>query len=116
MKPYLASLINAIALVTLGLYGYFVSESPSATAFIPVGIGTILLVLNPSFKKENKVTAHIAVLLTFIILLGLVMPLRGAISRGDSGALIRVIVMMATTLWALATFIKSFIDVRRSKV
>lgn len=116
MKPYIASLINALTLIFLGLLGYFLSVTPSFTAFIPVIIGGVLLILNPAFKKENKIVAHIAVLLTFIILLGLVMPLKGAIQRMDIPALIRVVVMLFTTVWALITFVKSFKDARRKAV
>lgn len=114
MKPYLTSLVNALVLIGFGLWGYFASANPSGTAFIPVGIGVLLLVLNPFFKKGNKVIAHIAVLLTLVALLGLTMPLKGSIERGDAAGLIRVIVMLTFTLVALITFIKSFIIARRT--
>ncbi len=114
MKPYFASLINAIILITFGLWGYFSAETPSATAFIPVGIGAVLLIITPSFKKENKVIAHIAVTLTIVVLLGLIMPLKGSIHRGDNLGLIRVLVMMATSIFALTTFVKSFINARKN--
>lgn len=114
MKPYLASLVNGIVLIGFGLWGYFASLNPSGTAFIPVGIGVLLLIINPFFKRGNKAVAHIAVLLTFVVLLGLVMPLKGSIERGDNAGLIRVIVMLTFTLVALITFIKSFIDARRN--
>ncbi len=113
MKPYISSLINAILLIALGAWGYFSSPSPSLTALLPVAFGTIIIVLNPGLKKENKAIAHVVVLLTFIILLGLFMPLKGALSREDAYAVARVSIMLAATLWAMVTFIKSFIDARR---
>ncbi len=53
MKAHIASLINAVALISLSLWGYFSSDTPSPTALIPTGIGVILLVLNNGVKKVN---------------------------------------------------------------
>jgi hypothetical protein len=114
MKAHTASLINAIILVGFGLWAYLGSDSPSTTALIPVGIGAVLLALYPGVKKENKIAAHIAVLLTLLILGGLVKPLLGALDRNWL-AIARVLVMMISTVAALIFFIKSFIDVRRAR-
>ena len=108
------SLMNALILIGFGLWGYFGSADPSKTALIPVGFGAVLLVLNPGLRKYNKVIAHIVVGLTLLILIGLVMPLRGALGRSDGMAIFRVVAMMAATGVALVVFIKSFIDARRS--
>ena len=78
MKASLSSLLNAIILISMGLWGYFESESKAITALIPVIIGTILLLVNKGVKNENKALAHVAVLLTFLIMFGLVKPLLGA--------------------------------------
>lgn len=115
MKPHIASLINALLLVSLSLWGYLSSDSPSMTALIPTVIGVILLLCNPGIKSENKVIAHIAVLLTLLILLGLGKPLMGAIGRSDTMAIIRVSVMLLSTLFALVTFIQSFIQARKNR-
>ena len=116
MKPYLASLINAILLIILGLWAYFGSDSPSFTALIPVIAGVILLLLNSGIRKENKTIAHIAVVITLLVLIGLIKPLTGALGREDTLALTRVIVMILSTLLALIIFIKSFIDARKNRV
>ena len=115
MKAHIASLINGIILVVLGAWGYFGSDTPSMTALIPVIFGVLILAMNPGVKKENKVIAHVAVLLTLVILLGLVMPLRGAMARGDSMAVARVAVMMLSTLMAMVFFIRSFIAARKAR-
>jgi hypothetical protein len=115
MKPYLASLINAILLVALGGWAYLSSEDPSPTALIPVVTGIILLVLNPGVRKENKIQAHIAVVLTLLILIGLIRPLTGAIDRGDTLAIVRVGIMLLSTVFAMIFFIKGFIDARRRR-
>ncbi|MCC9599335.1 hypothetical protein LOC67_02095 [Stieleria sp. JC731] len=109
------SLLNAIVLIVLGLWGYLGSETPSMTALIPVVFGGILVACNPGVRSKNKAVAHLAVLATLLILLGLVMPLKGAIGRSDTLAIVRVVIMMATTAWALYAFIQSFIEVRKQK-
>ena len=110
-----SSLINSIILILLGGFGYVQSSSPSPTALIPVAGGISLLLMYPGVKSQNKIIAHIAVLVTFIMLLGLFMPLMGSIGRGDTNAVIRVAVMLLFTTQALFFFIKSFIDARKSK-
>ena len=115
MKPYIASFINALILISFGLWAYFTSENPSMTALIPVIIGGILLVMVPGVKKEAKIPAHVAVLLTLIVLLGLIMPLMGALDRGSTIGIIRVAVMIFSTALALVTFIRSFIEVRKKR-
>ena len=115
MKAHVASLINAVVLIGFGLWGYLGSETPSKTALIPVVFGAVLLSLYKGVKKENKIVAHLAVLLTLLILGGLVKPVTAAIGREDGMAIMRVSVMLITTVVALVAFIKSFIDVRRAR-
>ena len=115
MKAHVASLINSVFLIGFGLWGYLGSDTPSKTALIPVGFGAVLLLLYTDVKKENKIVAHIAVLLTLLVLGGLVKPLTAAIGREDGMATMRVSVMIASTLVALVFFIKSFVDVRRAR-
>ena len=115
MKAHTTSLVNAIALISMGTWGYVDSESKAVTALIPVVIGIILLVVNNGVKKENKIIAHIAVLLTFIVLVGLIMPLKGSIERNNSMGIIRVLVMLITSTLALISFIQSFIRARKER-
>ena len=115
MKPYTANFINSIVLIVLGLWGYFGSESPSMTALIPVIAGLILLVLTIWFKKGNRAIAHVAVTLTLIILIALFKPLFGSISRNNTAAIIRISVMILTSLFSMVIFVKSFIDARIKK-
>ena len=84
MKPHKISLIHAIALVALGSFGAMSSES--MTAWIPAVFGVLLLACNRGVKNENKVLAHVAVLLTLLIVIGLVKPLQGALGREDMAA------------------------------
>lgn len=115
MKPYQASFVNAIALITMSSWAYFSSNTPSTTALIPAFIGIILLVLNPNVKRESKIPAHIAVVLTLVILIGLIKPLIGAIESSNSISIARVVIMLATTIIALIAFIRSFINIRKQR-
>jgi len=114
-KPYQISAINAVSLIALGSYGYIQSDSPSMTALIPVIFGVLLLLMNGGIKSENKLIAHIAVTLTLVILFGLAMPLLGAIGRSDTYAILRVSVMVITTVISMVFFVKSFIEARKNK-
>tara|TARA_B100000780_G_scaffold102684_1_gene71831 strand:+ start:1276 stop:1632 length:357 start_codon:yes stop_codon:yes gene_type:complete len=115
MKAYISSLINAISLLVMSSWGYLSSDTPSVTALIPAGIGVILILCNYGVKKENKIIAHVAVLLTLIILFGLIKPLIGAFERVDINAILRVVIMIITTIFALVVFVKSFIEARKKR-
>jgi len=99
----------------MSLWGYLTSESPSVTALIPTVIGLILLLCYSGVKKENKIIAHVAVLLTLIILVALIKPLTGAIDRADNLAIARVLIMIFTTIFAMVKFIQSFIEARKNR-
>tara|TARA_B100001059_G_scaffold97759_1_gene97181 strand:- start:15990 stop:16340 length:351 start_codon:yes stop_codon:yes gene_type:complete len=115
MKANTVSLINSIVLISMGLWGYFESDSRPITALIPVIIGVILLLINSGVKKENKIAAHVAVLLTLLIIIGLVKPFLGTLGRGNIAGILRVSVMIITSLWAMIIFVQSFISARKSK-
>jgi len=115
MNAHIASLINAALLVALGAYGYFSSDTPSVTALIPVIVGVVLLLCSPGVKSGNKIIAHVAVLLTLLILFGLIKPLLGAIGREDIGAIIRVGIMLVSTVVGMVYFVRNFIANKRLK-
>ena len=115
MPPFKANLVNGIVLIALGLWGYLSSDTPSTTALIPVAVGVLFLIFHPGMKKENKIIAHIVVLLTLLLLIALYKPLSGALERGDSMAQIRIGIMMIVQVFALIIYVKSFIDARKNK-
>ncbi|MEM6538305.1 MAG: hypothetical protein AAF668_11315 [Pseudomonadota bacterium] len=115
MKAHTASLINALVLIVFSLWAYFASATPSVTALIPAGFGLALLACYKGVEAENKMIAHIAVLLTLVVLIALFMPLRGAVSRGDGIAIFRVAVMGGATAFAFLAFIQSFIEARKKR-
>lgn len=113
MKPATITLINAIILIVISLWSYFGSESPSFTALIPLFFGVTFLILSPSFQKGNKVVAHIVVVLTLLLVLSFSMPLRAAILREDTMAILRVGLMLISSLVAMLIYIRSFILARK---
>jgi uncharacterized RDD family membrane protein YckC len=115
MKAHNASLVNAILLIVLSLWGYLSSDSPSFTALIPAIAGVLLLFCYPGVKKENKIIAHIAVVITLLIAIGLVRPLTGAFGRNDAGAIFRVSLMLISSVVAMVYFVKSFIRARKGR-
>ena len=114
IMTYKFHLINSIVLVVFGLWGYLVGGS--FTALIPVFFGLVLLSLYKGVKNEAKVPAHLAVLLTIIILIALIVqPLQVALSSGNVGKILRSSVMIITSATSTIAFIVSFINVRRKK-
>tara|TARA_B100000965_G_scaffold75753_1_gene60040 strand:- start:608 stop:952 length:345 start_codon:yes stop_codon:yes gene_type:complete len=113
MNATKANLLNSVILIAVGSWGYFDGDGKSMTALIPVIFGVVLLLCNNGVKNQNKVIAHIAVLATFVCLVGLYMPLNGAIERGNDVAVGRVSAMIASSVIALIFFIRSFIEARR---
>ncbi|NJL76414.1 MAG: hypothetical protein HC892_16725 [Saprospiraceae bacterium] len=115
MKPFQINIVNALVLIGMGLWAYLSAEDKSSTALIPVGFGLLFLLATPLFRKDNKVVAHIVVLLTFLLLFALAMPLKGRITAGDQIGIFRVATMMVVSLIALIIYIKSFIDARKAR-
>lgn len=121
MKTYQANMINGLALILMPLWAYLsfeaTTEKPlqSITAIIPLILGVILILCNNGVKKENKIIAHIAVLITLIALVGLIMPLKSAINEARNLSIARVLIMFLTGVFAMITFVKSFIAARKNK-
>ena len=118
MNPYKSNLLNSVTLIILGLWSgssflFSCGVEGSMTSLIPLIFGIILLILGRGLRLENKAIAHIVVLLTVIIFFALFMPLKGAIERADNIALIRLSVMLLTSIAALYSFIKSFLNARK---
>ncbi|MEL6122527.1 MAG: hypothetical protein AAFQ02_00650 [Bacteroidota bacterium] len=116
MKAPQANIINAITLIAVGLWGYF--ETSSGTAFIPVGFGVALLLCQPGVIKENKVIAHIAVVLTLLILLamlGMRLPKALAAESDQAIKLLRAGLPIITGILAMVAFVQSFIAARKAR-
>ena len=109
------NLINSIALISMSTWGYI--DTNSFTALIPAVFGVILFLLGTMLTNTKlvKLSAHLVVLFTLLILLALVIQvLPGVVERGGVG-LIRVLLMITSSSIAMIIFIKSFIDNRKSR-
>jgi hypothetical protein len=115
MKPYIATLILSVVLIAMSAWAYFGSDTPSATALIPLVSGVTFGLLSIGVKKENKVVAHIAVLLALLLAVALLMPLKGAIGRSDPAAIARVSIMILALIGTLVVYIRSFIQARKDR-
>jgi hypothetical protein len=114
MKPYQINIINSITLIIMGLWGYIASKVHSPTAFISVIAGILMLAFTKGLKNQNKIISHIVVILTLLMLIALIKPLTGSISRNNPVAIMRVLAMMLTCAIAMVFYIKSFMDARKS--
>ena len=86
------NLINSIALISMSAWGYV--DTNSFTALIPAFFGIILLILGTMLTNEKlvKLSAHLVVLFTLLILLALVIQvLPGVIERGGIGLILSLI-------------------------
>jgi len=97
---------NAIVLIGLGLYGFFMSGSP--TALIAPAIGIMLLTLAFPVKNGNKTAMHIAVVLTFI---AAVMFFVTGFLRGN----VIVLIMAVFTAFALYMYLMDFVNRRKMR-
>lgn len=115
MKAHSANMINSIALVVLGLWDYLAMQTLASTNMIPVTGGILLLLFYDGVKREDKITAHIAVIITLLVFLSLIKPFVEAAEGSEIGAAIRYIIMLLTGLLAMVYFVKSFIDARKGR-
>jgi len=115
MKAHSANLINSVALVFIGLWDYIATQTLSSTNMVPIAAGIMLLFLYNGVKREDKITAHIAVVITLLAFLSLIKPLIDGVETSNMNVIIRNLILMLTGLLAMAYFVKSFIDARRNK-
>ncbi len=119
MKTYQANMLNVLTLIAMSLWAYFAYEptpdkmSPSVTTFIPLVFGVILLLCHNGIKKENKIIAHVAVLVTLLSVIGLTKPFMSALDEERFMSVFRVGAMILTGVLAMTIFIQSFIKNRR---
>lgn len=116
-KAAAANLFNAIVLIAAGLYGYFgvaaTDGTHSYTALIPTAFGIILLAFQKGVAAGNKAIAHIAVVLTLLLLVMCIMRYI-KVAEWNSKKYIFLICILSNAI-ALTAFIGSFISARRNK-
>jgi len=115
MNAHTASLINAFTLIIMGGWGFFGNPARPTTALIPVFIGVLLIVCNNGIKYQHKIMSHVAVVLTLLITIALFKPLMSAISAENTMGIVRIALMILTSIVALVFFIKSFSAARAAR-
>ena len=115
MKPYSASLVNAVILIGAGAWDYLATYGLSLSSLMPVVTGIVLILLNGGVKKESKIISHIVVLVTLAVAIILVIPLVSSICRADTTAVLRISLMILSGVFAMVYFIGSFIRARRNR-
>ena len=113
MDAYRATLLNGFTLILMSAWSFFATQS--YTVFIPAAFGLAFLLMAGGVRAENKVIAHLVVVLVTVVILALIRPLLGTIERGNTAGTIRVGLMFLTSIIALVYYIKSFIDARRAR-
>ncbi|MGH9632550.1 MAG: hypothetical protein ACRD7E_29950 [Bryobacteraceae bacterium] len=113
-----------VALIVLGLGGYFGTGSDSVTALIPAFFGLVLVILGMMARDPGKlkIAMHLAAAVGLLGFLGTVPGLMriGAVLGGDEtvarpNAVIAQAIMAVLTGVFLVICIKSFIDARRRR-
>tara|TARA_Y100001970_G_C14227015_1_gene856307 strand:- start:599 stop:943 length:345 start_codon:yes stop_codon:yes gene_type:complete len=112
MNPKQAMACNSLVLILIGIIGYFLKSSP--TALIPAVFGVLLLLCYFSYDRNNKVIAHIAVVLMVAVFISLFKPLASRLIDSDIYGIMRIALMQLVTFYSIICFIKSFIDARKS--
>jgi hypothetical protein len=117
MKAAQANLLNAIVLIAAGLYGYFMLLTPEGThaitALIPAAFGLIFLVLQKGVATENKIIAHVVVVLTLVLLIICTMRFFKIDDWGAKKYLF--LACIVSNAVALLAFIGSFIAARKNR-
>jgi exosortase/archaeosortase len=117
MKAKQANLLNAIILLAAGLYGYFMILTPEGThaitALIPAAFGLLFLVFQKGVATENKIIAHVVVVLTLVLLIICVMRFLKIEDWGAKKYLF--LACIVSNAVALVAFIGSFIAARKNR-
>ena len=114
MNTYKTTVFGSIFIIIISTWGA-IEASFSPTAFIPLVIAVLLLLCSKGVKQENKIIAHVAVLLALLCFLGLFMALKGTLDRNNLTGTYRVISMIIASGIILVSYINSFIQARRKE-
>jgi hypothetical protein len=111
-----------VALIILGVAGYFLSGAVSLTALIPAAFGVVLVLagLLARDERKRKHAMHAAVL---VALLGFLGSLRGVMQIGSlfdgtaarPAAVVSQTIMAVLTLGYIVMAVRSFVQARASR-
>ena len=107
--------MNAFVLMTVGLWGYLISETPSLTSLIPVFTGALLLTFIEKLRYGSKSFLRLSLILTTLVLFALIKHLIDALSHSDSGAIYRIGLMMLSCAATVGVFVRKYILVNKKR-
>lgn len=113
IHPKKATLFTSLVLIVVGMISYFTKLSP--TALIPVFFGILMGICYMAYDKNNKLFAHIILVLMLVVFIALFMPLNKRIDAQDMNGILRVGIMQLSALYSMACFIISFIKARKEQ-
>lgn len=111
-----------MALIVLGLAGYFLTGAVSLTALIPAAFG-LVIALAGLIARDDRMRKHAMHAAVFVALLGLLGSLRGVAQIGDvfdgtaarPAAVVSQTIMAVLTLGYIVIAVRSFISARASR-
>jgi len=111
-----------VALVVVGLAGYFLTGAVSLTALIPAGFG-VLIALAGVVARDDRLRKHAMHAAVLVALLGFLGSIRGVLQIGDlfNGTAARPAAVVAQTIMAVLTLgyivmaVRSFVKARASR-
>ncbi len=112
VHPKKAIALNAVVLILIGVIAFIIKSSP--TALIPAFFGALIGICFLTYDKNNKLVAHICLVLMLLVFGSLFMPLKARFAADDLPGMLRVAAMQLVTLYAMVCFIISFVQARKS--
>jgi hypothetical protein len=119
-KAHVVNLVYSITLMLVGILGFLLRYIEVGdfqfTALIPAFFGVVLISMNKGIRNQNKIIAHLAVGLTFILLaLCVVMLVRNLINHpfiNRKSVIFFVIIL--SSIFALYSYIIRFMSIRKT--
>jgi hypothetical protein len=104
------TLINAIVLVALGLWGYLAKSEPTTDAtLIPMAFGLVFGIALPLYQEENRLISYLFLVLTLLLTIALWIPMVRAYQAEQTSELIRLSLMVLSCCLALFYYLVAFL-------
>ncbi|MBK6622979.1 MAG: hypothetical protein IPH04_01965 [Saprospirales bacterium] len=115
MKPYQITLINAIVLLAIGLWGYLHPGAQRSFALIPVAFGLLFLTTTPLFRSGNLLVAYMVSTLTLLLVTALAISLVEALQYREFGNIFRLSLMSISSAIAVGIYFKAYLLQQRAR-
>lgn len=113
MKPVQAIILNATFLFLLGVWGYIAAPEDRATELISIVFAVIFYAAVPLLYRNNRIVDFLLRVLLFLLSIAICLALIRAFQTNGIGHIIRLSLMLLTTLYALAVLSQGYIRRRQ---